>query len=99
MLKSTIAIFFTVLLMSLTAAPTIVSMVDDSVDVSRFFSTSEEEEKETKSLEDLKLLFSESNTNLHSVFTKTNNAFGYHFKKYTKPHLNLISPPPEHNIL
>ena len=99
MLKNTIAIFFTVLLMSLTAAPTIVSMVDDSVDISMFFSTSEEEEKETKSLEDLKILFSESNASIHSVLPKPNNVFRYQYKKYTKPHLNLISPPPEHNIL
>lgn len=99
MFKNTIAIFFTVLLMALTAAPTVLTVIDDSVDVSMFFSTSEEEEKETKSLQDLKLLFSESDTDFASISITTNNTFGYHYKKYAKPHLNLISPPPEQNIL
>lgn len=98
MYRKSFAIFFTVLLMALTAAPTVLSVIDDSVDISMFFSTSEEEEKETKTIKDLKLLFSEYNTDF-TLANTTNNKFGYCFKKYAKPHLNLISPPPEQNII
>ena len=87
-----VSIFFTILFMALITAPSIIVTIDDSVDVSVFYSLSEEEEenknlKLTFLLENLDDSFLESTINF--------NYLGYHFKNYPKPHLNLISPPPE----
>ncbi|WP_339751379.1 hypothetical protein [uncultured Winogradskyella sp.] len=79
--------------MAIIVAPTIITSMDDSVDISCFFGIGEEEEEN----ENLKLLF-ENNLELSDDFfvIKTNtNLIGYAFKTYPKPHLNLISPPPE----
>lgn len=99
MFRHSIAIFFTVLLLALTAAPTVISVLDDSADVSMFFSMSEEEEKGTKSLKDIKLLFTLEDTDYRLSQLTVENLFGYCFKQYTTPHLNIISPPPEQNIV
>ena len=87
------AIFFSILFMAIVSAPTVISSIDDSVDISSFFGIDEEEEES----ENLKLLF-ENNLELSEddFVLKTRGSFiGYKFKTYPKPHLNLISPPPE----
>ena len=89
--KTTIAIFFSILFVALITAPTIITAIDDTVDISIFYSITEEEN------ENIKLPFPENNVNdLTNAFKSETNAFlGYYFKNYPKPHLNLISPPPE----
>ena len=91
MLKRNISIFFTILFMAIITAPSIILIVDDSVDISVFYSLSEEEENNN-----FKLVFSETNEE-DSVFKDLlkRNKLGYFFKNYAKPHLNLISPPPD----
>lgn len=86
------AVFFTIVLMALISAPTIIVSFDDSVDVTCFYSITEEEENHGA-----KLVFGSTNQDSDSVFedyTNT-NLVGYTFKNYPKPHLNLISPPPD----
>ena len=87
------AIFFTLLFMAIISAPTVITCIDDSVDVSCFFGFGEEEEES----ENLKLLFENSLelSDDHFVIKTRNNLIGYTFKTYPKPHLNLIIPPPE----
>lgn len=95
MYKNTIAIFFSLVLLALISLPSIIVVIDDSVDISMFFSVSEEEESykiKIKTPEDL-------NDNNSFLGYKTSEAIVYYFKNYPKPHLNLISPPPEANIL
>lgn len=77
-------------------APTIIVIVDDSIDISMFYSTSEEEEKGSEKNKNSETLFSEIDT-YGSDFTSNNteNNTGYYFKNYQKPHLNLIFPPPD----
>lgn len=89
--KKAIAIFFSILFGALITAPTIVSAIDDSVDISIFYSIAEEEN------ENLKLPFPDNSFNdFVKVFKiESNKYLGYCFKNYPKPHLNLISPPPE----
>ncbi|MCF7559447.1 hypothetical protein L3X39_02270 [Sabulilitoribacter multivorans] len=89
--KRAIAIFFSILFGALITAPTIVSAIDDSVDISIFYSIAEEEN------ENLKLPFPDNNFNEFVKIFKieSNKHLGYYFKNYPKPHLNLISPPPE----
>ncbi|WP_104735220.1 hypothetical protein [Hanstruepera ponticola] len=93
--KKTIAILFSVLFLAFITAPTIIIAVDNSVDVSIFYSVTEEEN------ENLKLPFPDNSfkgiENLSFKDSKEN--LGYYFKNYPKPHLNLISPPPERIIL
>ena len=86
-----IAIFFSILFMALISAPTIILSFDDSVDVSSFYNVNEEEEENSK------LLFQEISVPSEDTLTANTRAqlIGYTFKKYPKPHLNLISPPPE----
>ncbi|WGD35948.1 hypothetical protein [Olleya sp. YS] len=95
MYKKPISIFFTILFLGIITAPSIIIAMDDSVDISVFYSLSEEEEeikniKLISSFEDLECDFSEfSNYDLY---------LGYYYKTYPKPHLNIISPPPEHYL-
>lgn len=95
MSKKTIAILFSFLFVALITAPTIITVIDDTVDVSIFYSITEEEN------ENIKLPFPDHSFNgLESLFAQDSKEnLGYYFKNYPKPHLNLISPPPEQNIL
>lgn len=90
--KYRIAVFFTILFMALISAPTIILSFDDSVDVSGFYSINEEEENEN-----VKLLFEDISIDSEDFFVVHTDLhlIGYTFKKYPKPHLNLISPPPD----
>ena len=102
MIKNSIATFFTVLLMVVNSVPSIIIAIDDSVDISIFygFSENEEEKKEKESEKTLEVCFIENNNETEAFSTfKTLDYKGYSFKKYSKPHLNLISPPPEQHIL
>ena len=100
MTRSIVSLLLSTIFLVFLAAPTILVAVDNSIDVSIFYASSEEEEKGSEKNKDKEILFfefdiSESDFNLN----ETNNCLGYYFKNYPKPHLNLISPPPELGIL
>ncbi|MFD2822638.1 hypothetical protein ACFS5M_03095 [Lacinutrix iliipiscaria] len=97
MQKKGISIFLSVIFLLFIATPTIITIVDDTVDISIIFSTSEEENQNHLNVETLFL--NKKMNELGLVFTSTENNLGYFFKNYPKPHLNLISPPPEQHIL
>ncbi len=80
-----------VIFMGFITAPSIITILDDSIDISVFYSLAEEEEKGGE-----KILFFAANA-IESDFNliESENNLEYFFKKYTKPHLNLISPPPD----
>jgi len=96
MYKKTIALSFMVIFMALIVAPSIIAVLDDSIDTSVFYSLSEEEEHtKSKMVPTFSLQINE-----HTSYNlKDLQGFGYQFKNYSKPHLNLISPPPDQNIL
>jgi len=94
MSKKRVSIFFSVIFLLFIAAPTIITIVDDTVDISKVFSTSEEEEKGFEVIF-LNIITKESDLVCNAI----ENNSGYYFKTYPKPHLNLISPPPEQSIL
>ena len=99
MSRNYISIFFSVLFLLFLTAPTIISMIDKTADVSIFYASAEEEKgKETH--KDIELVFSELSEG-ENLFSNddANNGLEYYFKSYPKPHLNLISPPPELHIL
>ncbi|WP_405574137.1 hypothetical protein [Winogradskyella sp. Asnod2-B02-A] len=90
--KHRIAILFTILFMALISAPVIILSIDDSVDTTCFFSINEEEENAH-----VKLLFDKDDQISEFLFEDqtSTDLIGYTFKHYPKPHLNLISPPPD----
>jgi len=99
MIKNSIAICFTVLFMAMISAPSILIAIDHSTDISCFYDSSEDEEKGKETNKTIEVLCSKINhVELNVVSIDTKNNSGYYYKKYPKPHLNLISPPPEINI-
>tara|TARA_R110002049_G_scaffold65035_1_gene170920 strand:- start:41530 stop:41763 length:234 start_codon:yes stop_codon:yes gene_type:complete len=77
-------------------------MIDDSIDVSVYYasSSSEEEENSAPKIKEVNGLFSETNASEMAMFSNDDeNNLEYYFKNYPKPHLNLISPPPDLHIL
>jgi len=100
MSKKIVSIFLSVIFLLFIVTPTIIVLVDDTIDVSIAFSASEEEEKGNEKNLDIEVLFSNLKANESDlVFAVSENNLGYYFKNYPKPHLNLISPPPEQHIL
>lgn len=100
MSKQGISIFFSVIFLLFIVTPTVMIFVDDTVDVSMFFTSSEEEEKGQEKHKDIEVYIAELNCDdLNFGSFKAKNKKGYYYKKYPKPHLNLISPPPELHIL
>ncbi len=90
--KKAIASFFIVLFITITCAPTIIASLDNSIDTSVLFGLNEEEE-----IEDAKLLFEVmyfNNLDFDIDFSYTDEDF-YTYKKYAKPYLNIIFPPPD----
>lgn len=91
MQRKTIAILFSILFVALITAPSIIIAMDDSFDVSIFYSITEEEEKEslkifpTNELNEAECLFSSNSI----------DNLGYFFKNYLNPHINILSPPPD----
>lgn len=86
--------------MAFLTAPTVLTWIDDSIDVSVFYTSAEEEEKGNEKNKDMEKVFCEG-PHPDPVFSRFNpeNELEYFFKAYPKPHLNIISPPPEMNIL
>lgn len=96
MSRKSVSIFFSVLFLLFIVTPSVIVMVDDTVDISIVFSNSEEEEKGNEKHLDIEVLFSKLKTSDSDfTFAVSENNLEYYYKKYPKPHLNLISPPPE----
>ncbi len=91
MCKKSIATLFSILFLAFISAPAVIVALDDTADVSMFYSIAEEENENVK----FPLLEDDSNelNNIFSVDCKEN--LGYRFRQYPKPHLNLIFPPPD----
>jgi hypothetical protein len=92
--KHRIAIFFTILFMLVISAPAIILSIDATIDVSIFYSMNEEEEEN----DHLKLTFKgDTIEDSETIFTPIIDVYFniYTFKAYSKPHINLISPPPK----
>jgi len=99
MKKRIISISLIIIFLGLIVAPTVITVLDDSIDISIFYSLAEEEEKGSEKTKIFEVLFindQNQETNFSSALVHNQV---YFFKKYPKPHLNLISPPPEFHIL
>ncbi|AUP79652.1 hypothetical protein [Flavivirga eckloniae] len=100
MSRNIVSISLSIFFMVLLTAPTIVTVIDDSIDVSFLFDSSEEEEKKgSKKDKNSEILFFEFNENeVGLALKKKKNSLQYYSKSYSKPHLNIISPPPDLHI-
>ena len=96
MSRNLVSIFFLFAFVVFLSAPTIIAMVNDSVDVSLFFSMAEEEENghpKSKNVKDIIL----ENQDQEDFISLADEAvhLSYYVENYSKPYLNLISPPPK----
>ncbi|AUS04999.1 hypothetical protein C1A40_05745 [Tamlana carrageenivorans] len=86
--------------MGFITAPIIIKIVDDSIDISFFYSYAEEEEKgPTKNVNKQIVVLGDSNSESGFLFSSKENNMGYVIKNYVKPPINLVSPPPDFYIL
>jgi len=101
MLKQISSIFFITLFFATIIAPSVLAFVDVTIDVSFLIDASEEEEEKGKEKnKEFEIIVLALPTLCESYFNSEGEEnLGYCFKKYSKPHLNLIFPPPEHYIL
>ena len=90
-INHSIAIFLTILFLGFITAPTIIMSVDNSIDISSFYGVNEEEESAKFKLA---LTFEDFGQD-ELDGTKSLDYIFYAYRVYPKPHLNLISPPPE----
>ncbi len=98
--RNTVSIFLALIFLAFLSAPSIISFVDSSIDVSILYASSEEEENGNEKPLDVEIIFSKSVSELMDFKdVANNNNTSYFFKKYPKPHLNLIFPPPEEKSL
>ncbi|MGC6429785.1 MAG: hypothetical protein ACON5F_01960 [Jejuia sp.] len=97
MFKNAVAILLSVVVIITIALPSIVVVFDDSVDVSMFYTASEEEkeknQEKNKEIEFIVLDIKSPSTILSFNIEDVNSE--YYFKMYQKPHLKLIFPPPK----
>jgi len=99
MFKKTVSIFFTVLFLGIISVPSIIVVIDDSINISLVPSTSEEEKGNEKHV-DIEVFVSKGKANeSYLALDSSENNLGYYNKKYPKPHLNFISPPPQFNCI
>lgn len=97
MIQKLTAIFFLMIFAALITAPSVVMAIDDTIDISCFYTINEEEEEKGHEIaKEGKIFYAESMHLLDYIkgFDKRKQHV-YFFKNYPKPHLNLISPPPE----
>lgn len=100
MLRKGIALFLLSIFTMSATAPTIVSLVDENSDISFLVDMNEEESKEKESSTDAETKIVHLNTSNLSLYgLELSDIRGFYLKNYAKPYLNLLSPPPEHNIL
>ena len=96
--KTFISILFSAIFVLFITAPTIVSLLENNIDMSMFYNIAEEE----NSKETVKLISLGINTSkeLHGLFNclDQDNTFNFYLNTYSELHLDLVSPPPERHI-
>ncbi|MBU2940972.1 hypothetical protein KO494_15585 [Lacinutrix sp. C3R15] len=94
MSKKGVSIILSVIFILFIVAPTILTIVDDTIDVSIVFSVSEEE-NESCTVDAPVLFLNHKTCEFYFDVASNENNSGYVFKNYPIPHFNLISPPPD----
>jgi len=96
MQKKTVSYFFLILFTLFIAAPTVISVVEKSIDTSVFYSVNEEENKVNETLKIFEVKLSDAEKFGISIFDlekeKSDNSYS---KNYTPNDLECDSPPPK----
>jgi hypothetical protein len=95
-MKKKIAIVFTIIFTLFIVSPTVLSVVEDSFDISILFNVGEEEnnQKEISKNFDLKISEIKKTDSLFNSLKKR-NSLNYRLKKYTDIYQKNTYPPPE----
>ena len=95
-MKKRIAIVFTIIFTLFIVSPTILSVVEDSFDISILFNVGEEENNQKEISKNFDLKSSEIKKT-DSLFNslKKRNSLNYRLKKYTDIYQKNTYPPPE----
>ena len=95
-MKKRIAIVFTIIFTLFIVSPTILSVVEDSFDISILFNVGEEENNQKEISKNFDLKSSEIKKT-DSLFNslKKRNLLNYRLKKYTDIYQENMYPPPE----
>ncbi len=97
MLKNVLALILSSIFILVVVMPTVIIVLDDSIDVSIFYNNYEEEKDKSQEKNiDKDFISSKDNTAL-KINTKTfeESSLHYYFKVYQKPHIKLSFPPPK----
>ena len=91
-----IAYILSFIFLSFVSGPTIISLIDDSVDISFAF-TVNEEENSSKNLVPFASVVEENYSNHESIeYLRTHQKQGYSYSKnYHQVYLEVVSPPPK----
>jgi len=96
MKKRIIASFFSLVFTLLITAPTVISVLENSFDVSVFFSVAEEESKEKDSNKTIELIVLETKNEVSSLFFfEDTKITSYYSKNYNPFKVESNLPPPE----
>jgi len=96
MKKTILAIVFSIIFVSFTLVPSILSIVDDTYNISLLISSSEEEEKKgEEKIKDLKIKALSREKAEYVTFSKLARLLSTHSENYSSLFKELISPPPE----
>ena len=95
-MKKKIAIVFTIIFTLFIVSPTVLSVVEDSFDISILFNVGEEENNQKEISKNFDLTISEIKKT-DSLFNslKKRNSLNYRLKKYTDIYQENTYPPPE----
>ncbi|CAL2088265.1 hypothetical protein LNI98_03465 [Tenacibaculum dicentrarchi] len=95
-MKVKIAIFFSILFMSIIAVPTIITLIDSNQDITIFLDLNEEEEEESSiegASKELKL-YQTTDLNLFFIKIKKIENVIFYSKNYISQFLKITTPPP-----
>lgn len=99
MRKKAISIFFLFSFTVFMVAPTVMSVLDSSYDISYFYSLNEEENKSNETLKKFEFEVFDLERYLITSFKSNEESHsGYYLKNYTTLSLECLSPPPEQNL-
>lgn len=101
MCSKRVALFFSILFMSVLVVPSIMTMADTDFDVAIFIDTNEEEEKKgNESLKDIEIKIIQSIEKLDLLTSdELNSLHDFYSNRYNSEFKELTSPPPEQYIL
>ena len=96
MLRKAFALFLLSIFMLSATAPTVVSLFEGDSDLTLLIDISEEESKEKESSKDAETkIVHLSTAKLSLCGLELSDMRDFNLKNYSKPYLNLLSPPPE----